>query len=58
MISYNPKEWFAFIFNFHKQIFSKTVSANVGIAAYSGLVAFLKLSTGNFLKLVKLRMFR
>lgn len=44
MISYNPKEWFAFIFNFHKaDTFRKLFPLMLGIAAYSGIVAFLEI---------------
>jgi putative membrane protein len=44
MISYNPKEWFAFIFNFHKaDTFRKLFPLMMGIAAYSGIVAYLEI---------------
>jgi ion channel-forming bestrophin family protein len=44
MLDYNPKEWFSFIFRFHKsdtvrQLFPMMLA----IAAYSGLIAFLEL---------------
>ena len=44
MLSYKPKDWFSFIFRFHK---ADTVRAlfplMLGIAAYSGLIACLEL---------------
>lgn len=44
MISYNPKEWFSFIFRFHKgETFSKLLPLMAAIAAYSGLIAFLEM---------------
>lgn len=44
MVSYNPKEWFSFIFRFHKaDTFRKLTPLILGIAAYSGLIAFLEL---------------
>jgi ion channel-forming bestrophin family protein len=44
MLDYNPKDWFSFIFRFHKsdtvrQLFPMMLA----IAAYSGLIAFLEL---------------
>ena len=48
MISYNPKEWFAFIFNFHKaDTFRKLFPLMVVIAAYSWLVAYLEMEYWN-----------
>lgn len=44
MISYNPKEWFTFIFRFHKaDTFRKLFPLIVGIAIYTGLIAYLEL---------------
>jgi ion channel-forming bestrophin family protein len=44
MISYNPKEWFTFIFRFHKaDTFRKLGSLLLGICVYSGIIAFLEL---------------
>lgn len=44
MISYNPKEWFSFIFNFHKgDTFRKLIWAMIGISVYSAGVAYLEL---------------
>ena len=44
MISYNPKEWFTFIFKFHKaDTFRKLLPLMLGIGAYSGVIAFLEL---------------
>lgn len=43
MISYNPKEWFAFIFQFHKaDTFRKLFPLMLALAAYSGLIAYLE----------------
>ncbi len=44
MISYNPKEWFTFIFRFHKaDTFRKLLPLIIGIAFYSGFIAFMEL---------------
>lgn len=44
MISYNPKEWFTFIFRFHKaDTVSKLGPLIIGISVYSGIIAFLEL---------------
>lgn len=44
MISYNPKEWFTFIFRLHKaDTFRKLFPLLTGICIYSGLIAFLEL---------------
>lgn len=56
MISYNPKEWFSFIFNFHKgDTFRKLFPVMIGIGVYSAGVAYLeleywKLSDGSHVK--------
>lgn len=56
MISYNPKEWFTFIFRFHKaDTFRKLLPLFIGICIYSGIIAFLeleywKLSEKNFVR--------
>ena len=43
MINYNPKEWFTFIFRFHKaDTFRKLFPLLIGICIYSALVAFLE----------------
>lgn len=43
MISYNPKEWFSFIFRFHKgDTFRKLIIVMACIAVYSAVVAFLE----------------
>jgi putative membrane protein len=45
MISYNPKDWFTFIFRFHKaDTFRKLFPLIVAIGIYSGLIAFLETS--------------
>jgi len=44
MISYNPKDWFTFIFRFHKaDTFRQLAPLIAGICIYSGLVAYLEL---------------
>lgn len=44
MVSYNPKDWFTFIFRFHRgDTFKKLLPMMLGIAAYSAGVAFLEL---------------
>jgi putative membrane protein len=56
MITYNPKDWFTFIFRFHKADTLRTLLPLIlGICVYSGLVAFLelhvfKLSENNHMK--------
>ncbi|RYF37332.1 MAG: hypothetical protein EON97_01375, partial [Chitinophagaceae bacterium] len=48
MISYNPKEWFTFVVRFHKaDTFRKLLPLMMGIALYSGIVAFLELTFWN-----------
>lgn len=43
MIAYNPKDWFTFIFRFHKaDTFRKLLPLMAGIAIYSGIVAYLE----------------
>jgi len=43
MISYNPKDWFTFIFRFHKaDTFRKLLPLLIGICMYSWLVAFIE----------------
>ncbi len=44
MINYNPKEWFTFIFRFHKaDTFRKLGPMLIGICIYSGLIAIAEL---------------
>ena len=44
MISYNPKEWFSFIFRFHKSdTFRKLLPLMAGIGVYSALIAWLEI---------------
>ena len=48
MISYNPKEWFTFIFNFHKaDTFRKLFPMMIAIAAYSAIIAYLEMEYWN-----------
>ena len=56
MVNYNPKEWFTFIFRFHKSdTVRKLLPMIVSISVYSAIVAwievdYLKLSSDNKLK--------
>lgn len=56
MISYNPKDWFTFIFRFHKADTVRILFPMIlAMCAYSGLVAFLelevwKLSKDNYVR--------
>lgn len=44
MISYNPKEWFTFIFRFHKADTLRNLAPLIiGICVYTGIIAFLEL---------------
>lgn len=44
MVSYNPKDWFTFIFRFHRgDTFKKLFPMMLGIGAYSAGIAFLEL---------------
>lgn len=44
MISYNSKDWFTFIFRFHKaDTFRQLLPLIIGICVYSGLIAWLEL---------------
>lgn len=44
MISYNPKDWFTFIFRFHKaDTFRQLGKLIIGICIYSAIVAYLEL---------------
>jgi len=43
MINYNPKEWFTFIFRFHKaDTFRKLFPMLIGICVYAWIIAFLE----------------
>ena len=44
MISYNPKEWFTFVFRFHKaDTFRKLGPLLIAICIYSGIIAWLEI---------------
>ncbi len=44
MINYNPKDWFTFIFRFHKaDTFRKLIPLIIGICLYSWLIAYLEM---------------
>lgn len=46
MISYNPKEWFTFIFRIHKtETFRQLIPLMIGVAIYSCVVAYFELHT-------------
>jgi putative membrane protein len=46
MISYNPKEWFTFLFKIHQyETFRQLLPLMLGVSLYSGLVAFLEMHT-------------
>src|SRR5688572_15052817 len=48
MISYNPKEWFTFIFRFHRADTVRKLGAMIiGICIYSAIIAFLELEYWN-----------
>ncbi len=48
MITYNPKDWFTFIFRIHKtETFRQLIPLMLAVAAYSGIVAYVELH--NFL---------
>ena len=43
MINYNPKDWFTFIFRFHKaDTFRKLLPLLIGISVYSFIIAYLE----------------
>ncbi|WP_276503528.1 bestrophin family protein [Terrimonas pollutisoli] len=56
MISYNPKDWFTYLFRFHKaDTVRKLAPLIIGICVYSALIAFLeleywKLSANSYVK--------
>jgi len=44
MINYNPKEWFTFIFRFHKaDTFRKLLPLIIGVSIYSAIVGYLEI---------------
>ncbi len=48
MISYNPKDWFTFIFRFHKaDTFRTLVPMMIGIGIYSCVIGFLEMEIWN-----------
>jgi ion channel-forming bestrophin family protein len=45
MITYNPKDWFTFIFRFHKaDTLRKLAPLIIGISVYTGIIVFLELN--------------
>ena len=56
MISYNPKDWFIFLFRLHKaDTFRKLFPLILGISVYAGIISFLELGYFNFLSSSNLR---
>jgi putative membrane protein len=48
MISYNPKDWFTFIFKFHKaDTFRQLFPLLISLGIYSGIIAYLELEHFN-----------
>jgi putative membrane protein len=48
MIAYNPKDWFTFLFRFHKgDTFRRLIPLMLGICVYSLLIAYLELEYWN-----------
>ena len=44
MINYNPKDWFTFIFRFHKaDTFRKLLPLIIGVSIYAGLITYLEM---------------
>lgn len=60
MLSYNTKDWFTFIFRFHRaDTFAKLLPLMIAIGAYAGLIAYLeveywKLSDSSYVKNISL----
>ncbi len=56
MISYNPKEWFTFIFRFHKaDTFRKLGPLLLGICVYSGIIAWLEIEVWELSEVSKVK---
>lgn len=48
MINYNPKEWFTFIFRFHRaDTFRELLPLIIGVGIYSGIVAWIEINYFN-----------
>jgi ion channel-forming bestrophin family protein len=46
MITYNPKDWFTFIFRIHKsETFRQLIPLMVGVVIYSSLISYLEIHT-------------
>jgi putative membrane protein len=46
MITYNPKDWFTFIFRIHRyETFRQLIPLMLGLAVYAGLITYLELHT-------------
>jgi putative membrane protein len=46
MISYDPKEWFTFLFKIHKyETFRQLLPLMFGVALYSGLIAYIEIGS-------------
>lgn len=56
MINYNPKEWFTFIFRFHKaDTVRQLFPMFIGLSLYSGIIAFLELEVLNLKRFPELQ---
>ena len=56
MINYNPKEWFTFIFRFHKaDTVRQLFPMFIGLSLYSGIIAFLELEVMNLKRFPELQ---
>lgn len=57
MITYNPRDWFTFIFRIHKsETFRLLIPLMIGVSIYSGIVAYLEINsffTPNTIELTK-----
>jgi len=46
MISYDPKEWFTFLFKIHKyETFRQLLPLMIGVGVYSGLIAYIEIDS-------------
>jgi putative membrane protein len=56
MINYNPKEWFTFIFRFHKaDTVRRLMPMFIALSLYSGIIAFLELEVMNLKRIPELQ---
>ena len=46
MITYNPKDWFTFIFKIHRyETFRQLIPLMIGVSVYAGLITYLEVHT-------------